>query len=505
MTQAGAPSGANVGEAVIAPPGLGPRPKVGVPTKLLYGFGSVAFGVKDNGFRVFLVFYYNQVVGLPVMWVTVALAIALAVDSFVDPVVGQMSDYWKSKWGRRHPFLYASAIPAALSFLLLWNPPFHLSHGWQLAWLVGTAIIVRTFITCFEIPSSAMTAELTEDYDERTKIIGYRVLMAWWGGLTLNVFALLVLMRPTEGFKDGRLNPDSYGPYGWIAAGLIFASIMLSAIGTHRFIPWMPKGPTTRPPGLIQLFKQMAGTLKNKAFLTVAGAALFAAAAEGVGFSIYIYLVTYFWKLTAMQMGILITDAYFGSLVAFFFAPFISKGRNKKGAAMITLVLTVMLSALPILLRLGGLFPPEGSPWVIPALYGIAIIRGALGITCSILIVAMIADVVEDSQVQTGRRSEGLFFAAVSFISKSVSGVGAIITGLILTLIHFPVGRPASEVPQATVNALGLAYIPTLFVLYGAALFCLSFYRITRESHAANLAKIAAMARAEEEAMPPPL
>lgn len=491
---------------VVAPGAeLGPRPKVGVPTKLLYGFGSVAFGVKDNGFRVFLVFYYNQVVGLPVMWVTVALAIALAVDSFVDPVVGQMSDYWKSKWGRRHPFLYASAIPAALSFLLLWNPPFHASQPMQLAWLVGTAIIVRTFITCFEIPSSAMTPELTEDYDERTKIIGYRVLMAWWGGLSLNVFALLVLMRPTEAFHDGRLNPASYGPYGWIAAGLIFASIILSAVGTHRFIPWMPKGPTTRPPGLVQLFRQMAGTLKNKAFLTVASTALFAAAAEGVGFSIYIYLVTYFWKLSAMQMGILITDAYFGSLIAFFFAPFISRSRGKKGAAIVTLILTVLLSATPILLRLSGLFPPEGSPWVIPALYGIAIVRGALGITCSILIVAMIADVVEDSEVQTGRRSEGLFFAAVSFISKSVSGVGAIITGLILTIIHFPVGTAPSAVPQATVNALALAYIPTLFILYGAALVSLTFYRITRESHAATLEIIAARARAEEASTPPPL
>lgn len=500
MTQAVTPEGGSVGGAVIAPPGLGPRPKLGIPTKLLYGFGSVAFGVKDNGFRVFLVFFYNQVVGLPVMWVTVALAVALAVDSFVDPVVGQISDYWKSRWGRRHPFLYASAIPAALSFLLLWNPPFHLSQPLQLAWLVGTAIIVRTFITCFEIPSSAMTAELTEDYDERTRLISFRVWLAWWGGLTLNVFALLVLMRPTEAFHDGRLNPASYGPYGWTAAGLILISILVSAWGTHRFIPWLPKAPATRPPNILKVFAAMAATLKNKAFLTIASAALFFAAAEGVGFSIYIYLVTYFWKLTALQMGILITDAYFGSLIALFLAPLLSRLHGKKRAAMVTLALTVLLSALPLVLRLTGLFPPEGSPWVIPALYAIATVRGAIGISCSILIVAMIADVVEESQVDTGRRSEGLFFAAISFINKSVSGIGAMITGGILTLIAFPVGQAPSLVPRETSNALALAYIPTLFILYGAGMACMSFYRISRESHAENLARIAAMAKAEEEA-----
>eukprot|EP01030_Chromulinospumella_sphaerica_P026494 gene26494-26696_t len=135
---------------------LGPRPRLGIPTKLLYGFGSVAFGVKDNGFRVFLVFFYNQVVGLPVMWVTTALAIALLFDSFIDPIIGQVSDHWRSRWGRRHPFMYFSIIPASLSFLLLWNPPLEASHTVQLAWLVGTAIIVRTFISLFEIPSSAM-------------------------------------------------------------------------------------------------------------------------------------------------------------------------------------------------------------------------------------------------------------------------------------------------------------------------------------------------------------
>ena len=82
---------------------LAPRPKVGLSTKLFYGLGSVAYGVKDNGFSAFLLLFYNQVLGLPAPWVGAAIGIALVVDSVLDPVIGQISDNWRSRWGRRHP------------------------------------------------------------------------------------------------------------------------------------------------------------------------------------------------------------------------------------------------------------------------------------------------------------------------------------------------------------------------------------------------------------------
>ena len=93
--------------------------KLSVPTKLFYGVGSVAFGVKDQGFSYLLLIFYNQVVGLPSATVGLAIMIALIADSFLDPIMGQVSDNWRSRWGRRHPFMYAAAIPVAVSYLLL--------------------------------------------------------------------------------------------------------------------------------------------------------------------------------------------------------------------------------------------------------------------------------------------------------------------------------------------------------------------------------------------------
>ena len=98
-------------------------PRLGLPTRFFYGFGSVAFGVKDNGFSYFLQFFYTQVVGLPAATVGLAIMFALVIDAFIDPMIGQLSDNTRSRWGRRHPFMYASAIPVAASYLLLWNPP----------------------------------------------------------------------------------------------------------------------------------------------------------------------------------------------------------------------------------------------------------------------------------------------------------------------------------------------------------------------------------------------
>ena len=97
--------------------------RLSIPTRLFYGVGSVAFGVKDNGFSFLLLLFYNQVIGLTATKVGLAILIAMLVDAFLDPIVGQISDNWRSRWGRRHPFMYAAALPVAVSYLLLWSPP----------------------------------------------------------------------------------------------------------------------------------------------------------------------------------------------------------------------------------------------------------------------------------------------------------------------------------------------------------------------------------------------
>ena len=87
-----------------------PQRSIKLPTRILYGAGSVADGVKNTTFNTFLLFFYTQVAGLSGSMAGAAIFIALLVDAVTDPLLGSISDNFRSRWGRRHPFIYASAM-----------------------------------------------------------------------------------------------------------------------------------------------------------------------------------------------------------------------------------------------------------------------------------------------------------------------------------------------------------------------------------------------------------
>jgi glycoside/pentoside/hexuronide:cation symporter, GPH family len=177
---------------------LTPAPtKVPLLTKLATGLSAVAIAIKDNGFGVFLIFYYNQVIGMPADWVGLAIMIALFADALIDPLIGHFGDRTNTRWGRRHPWIYASALPIALAWILIWNPP-DWSHEALFYYLIGTAILMRAALSCNEVASTAIIPELTSDYHERTAIVRYRSLFAWAAGLILLYCAYAVFLVPSE-------------------------------------------------------------------------------------------------------------------------------------------------------------------------------------------------------------------------------------------------------------------------------------------------------------------
>ena len=467
--------------------------KLGLPTKLIYGFGSAAFGTKDNGFSTFLLIFYNQVVGLPSATVGFAIMIALVIDAFLDPIVGQISDNWRSRWGRRHPFMYAAAIPVAVSYSLLWNPPHGWSHQALFFYLIATAILIRSFISWYEIPSTALSAELTADYDERTSLLSFRFLFSWAGGLFMYFLALKVFLKPDATHATGTLNPAGYSTYGVVAGVVMLVAILTSALGTHRQIPYLRQAPDRRLT-LKALFGEMFQALAHRSFLCVLGSTLFFAMAVGLGFSINLYFYTFFWELSAAQIALFTFSSLLGAVIAFALTPTISNRVGKRTGALVMVPVAAATASLPILLRLVGVLPANGSPVIFPVLLTAGVTAVFLGTAGAILMTSMIADVVEDSELRTGRRSEGLFFAAAAFINKAVSGVGIFASGLLLSVVHFPEHALPGQVPPEVVRNLGLVYLPTVVILYAASLACLFGYRITREGHEDSLRKLAASA-----------
>ena len=464
-------------------------PQSRLAIRLYYGVGAVAYGVKDNGFSYFLLLYYNQVLGLPAGWVGSAILTALVVDAFSDPIVGYMSDNLHSRLGRRHPFMYASALPVALAYYFLWNPP-ALGRRALLVYLIVLAILVRTTITLFEIPNSSLVAELTDDYDERTTMLSYRFFFGWWGGLTMAVAAYFVFLKSTPQYPIGQLNLLGWRNYGMTATIVIFFAIMISAIGTHPQIPHLRKPPPKLPFDAPRIAREITQTLSNHSFLVLFISAIFAAMAAGLSTSLNIYFGTYFWELTPRQLGILALGPFLSSAVALVAAPRISMTIGKRRGTLLIFGLATVGAPLPIALRLISVMPANNSPALLPVLFVLTAIEVALIVIASILISSMVADVVEDSQLQTGRRSEGLFFAARGFIQKAVNGIGVLCATMLLSAIGFPEGAKPGRVDPHVIFHLGLVYVPTLFLLYMTSVAVISGYRISRESHQENLRRL---------------
>ncbi len=459
-------------------------------TKIFYGLGSVAFGVKDNGFQTILLPFYNLVMHVPPQLVGLALAIAMICDAVVDPIVGNFSDHLRTRWGRRHPLMYASALPVAVSYLLLWNPP-HWSAGALFAYLVIVAIVTRTFITFYEIPSSALVPELTDDYDQRTSFVSWRVLFAWAGGLGMLVMAYLVFLQPDATHKVGQLNETGYSHYGITAAIVMFCAILISAAGTHRFIPQFRVPPAAQKT-LGQYTREMLATLSNRAFLILMLSGIFFYMAVGLVFALNFYVMTFFWMLNSSQLSLMALATFVSVFFAFLIAPAISRRLGKKHASVLMFMFGLAISLLPLGLRFLNLFPANGTSALVAALWIFAAVSGVFTIGASIMIISMLADVVEESEVATGRRSEGLFFAGSAFMQKVVTGFGLLASGMVLWAAGFPADAVPGKVDPAIINRFLLIYVPIDVLLFLVGFVVIWFFPITRESHRETLRTLAA-------------
>lgn len=476
--------------------------QISLPTKLFYGVGAIANGVKGNAFSYFMLFFYSQVVGVEGALVGAAMLIVMIADAFSDPIVGHISDNWHSKWGRRHPFMYFSAIPVSVCFFLLFVPPTGYGQIGSIAWFLVVAIAIRTFITMFEIPSSSLVPEFTDDYDQRTSILAFRYFFGWWGGLTIAILAYKVFFAPTADYPDGRQNPDAWFLYGAFGATIIFLSIMASSLGTHKEIPYLKKPTVKHDFSFGQIFKDMKESLSNRNFLIVFSSALVAAMASGVNTSLVLYFNTYFWGLTSSEIGTLNLAYYFSAATALVLAPIFTRNREKHKVATRVWITGALLLPVPLTLRLIGFFPSNESEWLIPILMLHGYLDVTIMIIAGILIGSMVADIVEDSQKETGRRSEGLFFAGQSFANKIVNGFGLFATGIILSAIDFPKNVKVGEVPQATLNELAIIFITIFVLFYSCAVYILSHYKITRAGHSENLQAVEALAKIAPENTP---
>jgi glycoside/pentoside/hexuronide:cation symporter, GPH family len=474
-------------------------PPLSLTTRVLFSVGAAANYIKLRSLSTFLLIFYNQVVGMDPRLVASAIAIALVFDAFVDPTIGVISDNTRTPWGRRHPFMYAAAVPVSLAFLALWNPP----EGWGeralFGYLLATLLVIRLFDTFFELPSQSLVPELAPGYNERTKLISLRMGFGVIGGLSMTLLGLQVFMKETPGGGGGITERAGYLEWSLLAAATIFACILVSTASTHHRIRYLRQAPTRKLTVLV-FFKELFQTLNNRAFVIATMAGMLIAVAGGAKNALDLYFNLYFFELRQAQLSVMLFVGVAATLIGVTIAPLAVARFGKKHAAIVCFASALVIGLAPIVLRLAGLAPANGTVALFALVLGETLVNTAFAVATAVILVSMVADVVEDAEVKTSRRSEGLLFSADNLFKKMVSGGGTLIAAQTLAFIDFPREAKRGAVDPEVLHNLGLVYVPLALVIYGAAILTLFLFPIDRARHEANLNKLRETALSTEEA-----
>jgi Na+/melibiose symporter-like transporter len=322
-------------------------------------------------------------------------------------------------------------------------------------------------------------------------MLSYRYFFGWTGGTLMGAFATIFILVPTATVQNGMFNVEGHGQVGAIAAMSIFLAIMISALGTHKMIPDLKPPPPARKLSLMLIYREVFETLASRSFLALFLAALFGAVASGVSTTLSFYFSTFFWGFSTEQIGLISLSVVISALMAFFISPAISRRLGKKRGAITIGLMAFTVAPAPILLRLLGLMPENSDPMLFPLVLSIIVVDVALIIAYQTLSSSMIADLVEEAEIKTQRRSEGVFFASVTFVRKVTQGIGAAVAGVLLTISQFPAGATPDQVPEAVLTTFGWLYVPVIFGLWMIMIACLSLYSVDRRAHEANLETLA--------------
>lgn len=457
--------------------------KLNFRTKLAYGAGDLGPAITANILVFYLMFFFTNVVGLNVGLASVILLIGKVWDAVNDPLVGVLSDRTKSKWGRRHPWMFWGAIPFGVFFFLQWiipkfsdNP---VTNQWGLFWYyVIIAILSQSFYTIVNLPYTALTPELTQDYNERTSLNSFRFAFSIGG----SIFSLLLALGIFSVVKAN--SATQYLVLAGVCSIFSIVPLYLCIWGTRdRVAITEARRQATEIEDITPIKEQLKIVFSNKPFLYVIGIYLCSWLGVQVTASIIPYFVVNWMGMREAESPLVALAVQGTALGMLFVWSKISQKVGKKAVYFMGMGLWILAQA--------GLFfvQPGQLGWM----YFLAVIAG-FGVSVAYLIPwSMIPDVIELDELQTGKRREGIFYGFMVLLQKVGLALGLFLVGQALQWSGFVEkvsGQPTPVQPASALLAIRIAIgpLPTLALIGGVILAY--FYPITKEVHAEILLKL---------------
>ncbi|MBV6625306.1 MAG: MFS transporter [Rivularia sp. (in: Bacteria)] len=452
--------------------------KLNLKTKLAYGAGDLGPAITANISVFFLLVFFTNVAGIPAGLAGSILMVGKIWDAINDPFVGVLTDRTESKrWGRRLPWLLYGAIPFGIFFFLQWIVP--TTNVWGLFWYyVIIGVISQVFYTVVNLPYTAMTPELTQDYDERTSLNSIRFAFSI-GGSILSLF----LARLIFSLVDNR--QQQYLVLAAVCAVIAVLGLFWCVWGTRdRVLAFEAKRSQNDESESIPIAEQIKIVFNNKPFLFVIGIYLFSWLGVQITASVIPYFVIYCMKLKESDVPTVMIGVQGTALLMLFVWGALSKKVGKKAVYFMGMFLWIIAAT--------GLFFLQ--PNQINLMYVLAVIAGS-GVSVAYLVPwSMMPDVIELDELQTGQRREGVFYGFMVLLQKFGLAFGLFLVGIALQASGFVENVPGQTQlpvqPDTALSAIRIAIGPVPIVSLICGLFLTYFYPITREMHAEILLKL---------------
>ncbi len=449
----------------------------------LYGAGAMLDAITTFFLSTLLYFYLTAVCGMSGSAAGGALAIALVVDSVIDPVVGSISDNSRSRFGRRHPYMLGAIIPVVVALGLLFSVPASLKGVALFAYAAGLLLAIRCAISLFYVPFIALGAELTDDYRKRSTIVAFRVGIGVVGTLAAIILAYGVFLKG----PGGLLHRESYAPLAWSCGAIVAVGALTATLGTLKLRGRLHQARPSDGAGLLKFIGELDEVRRNPSFMSLFGACLIFFIAQGLAASMALHANTYFWKLPTPAIQLVSMTAIAGVFVGLPIVSVVSRLMEKRNLAIIGMSMICIGQVSPVSLRLLGVLPPTVG-WAEAALMVSAIILGIGATASTIGFQSMMADAADEHEHLFNARREGLYFAGITFSATASSGIGVFLAGLAMDFIHFPDNLAAmgvhAHIPAETIRNLGLVYGPGAAIVTMTGVVLLLRYKLTQQRHA---------------------
>lgn len=417
------------------------KPTVTFPKLLGYALGEGSVSITMNGINNFAMLFYTQILGLSAAYAGIALSITTLWDAVTDPVMGHITDNTRSRFGRRHPYMFWGGLSLAVTFFLIWALPTGFSSPAAIFWCVLLLnLVMRTALTVFVVPYTALGFEICPEYVDRARLQGVRYFLNQMVNLVFGAFAWSMFFRDRwseSGQRvDGTLIPANYLVMAAVLSIATFLLIAACIFFTRRYAVDSRSMPMEGS-GLTAFFKDIGAIFRDRIALYVF--AFFGVSNLAMMLTGQMQMFTYVHYMEFTETGK--TFVHGTGMVAFALGS-LSLNRlvrrfDKKPAGYIGILISITGGLALFTLFHGGLIEPqqtwELAGWAIPlAVISFALFQGMWWGGCGILVplaTSMIADVSAINKHRTGLLKDGSYSAVFSFFLKASSAVGLLLTG----------------------------------------------------------------------------